>query len=187
MDKSADTSPTANTEQPTSPNNATGHETPTPTPAVTDRPAAAPATPQQPSTPEGENPDKNYLVALLISYFLGNLGIDRFYLGKTGTAIAKLITFGGLGIWHLIDLLMVAFGKLKAKDDDRPLEGFAKNYPWVKLTVIIVAIFNIVVFIGMISLLVIMAANGNLDERRDRMDRMDYGPSQRQLLDSDIN
>lgn len=185
MDKNADTSPTSGTEQPTSPNNTTGHETPTP--PISDRPATNPATPQQPGTPEGENPDKNYLVALLISYFLGNFGIDRFYLGKVGTGIAKLVTFGGLGLWHLIDLLLVAFGKLKAKDDDRPLEGFAKNYPWVKLAVIIVAVFNVVVVVGMISLLVIMAANGNLDERNDRMDRMDYGPSQRQLLDSDIN
>ncbi|MDD5191175.1 MAG: TM2 domain-containing protein [Dehalococcoidales bacterium] len=51
---------------------------------------------------------KSWLVALLLSIFLGTLGIDRFYLGKIGTGILKLITFGGFGIWWLIDLILIA-------------------------------------------------------------------------------
>ena len=50
------------------------------------------------------------------SIFLGELGIDRFYLGYIGTGILKLITCGGFGIWWLIDLIMIATGKLKPKD-----------------------------------------------------------------------
>lgn len=56
---------------------------------------------------------RNWLVALLLSLFVGELGVDRFYLGYTGTGILKLITFGGLGIWWLIDLILIATGSLK--------------------------------------------------------------------------
>ena len=59
---------------------------------------------------------KSKVVALFLSIFLGELGIDRFYLGYIGTGILKLITCGGFGIWWLIDLIMIATGKLKPKD-----------------------------------------------------------------------
>jgi len=52
--------------------------------------------------------DKKWIVALLLSIFLGSLGIDRFYMGYVGTGILKLITFGGLGIWALIDIILIA-------------------------------------------------------------------------------
>lgn len=56
---------------------------------------------------------KDWLTALLLSIFLGQLGIDRFYLGYIGLGILKLVTFGGCGIWWLIDLIMIATNKLK--------------------------------------------------------------------------
>ena len=56
--------------------------------------------------------DKEWLTALLISVFVGGLGIDRFYLGYTGLGIAKLLTCGGLGIWTLIDIILIAMRKL---------------------------------------------------------------------------
>ena len=59
---------------------------------------------------------KSKVVALSLSIFLGELGIDRFYLGYIGTGILKLITCGGFGIWWLIDLIMIATGKHKPKD-----------------------------------------------------------------------
>ena len=59
---------------------------------------------------------KSKVVALILSIFLGELGIDRFYLGYIGKGILKLITCGGFGIWWLIDLIMIATGKLKPKD-----------------------------------------------------------------------
>ncbi len=49
-----------------------------------------------------------WLACLLISIFLGGLGIDRFMMGKVGTGILKLITLGGLGIWWLIDVILIA-------------------------------------------------------------------------------
>ena len=51
---------------------------------------------------------RNYLVALLLSIFLGWLGVDRFYVNHIGLGILKLITCGGLGIWWLIDIIMFA-------------------------------------------------------------------------------
>lgn len=59
---------------------------------------------------------KNKLTAILLSIFTGGLGIDRFYLGYTGSGIVKLLTAGGLGIWSLIDLIMICTGSLRPAD-----------------------------------------------------------------------
>ena len=57
---------------------------------------------------QGVFSDKQYLIALILSIFLGQLGIDRFYTGQIGAGIGKLLTFGGLGIWWLIDIFLYA-------------------------------------------------------------------------------
>jgi hypothetical protein len=52
--------------------------------------------------------DKEYIIALLFSIFLGYLGIDRFYMGQVGMGIGKLLTGGGCGVWWLIDVILIA-------------------------------------------------------------------------------
>lgn len=54
-----------------------------------------------------EAPPKSKVAALLLCFFLGGLGIHRFYLGYTGIGIAQLLTCGGLGIWAIIDFIML--------------------------------------------------------------------------------
>jgi TM2 domain-containing membrane protein YozV len=50
------------------------------------------------------------LAALLLCLFLGCLGVHRFYVGKVGTGVAMIFTLGGLGIWSLIDFIMIVTG-----------------------------------------------------------------------------
>ena len=50
----------------------------------------------------------NWVLCLVMSVVFGSLGVDRFIMGKVGTGILKLITFGGLGIWWLVDVILIA-------------------------------------------------------------------------------
>jgi hypothetical protein len=69
---------------------------------------------------------KSFLVTWLLSALLGGLGVDRFYLGKVGTGILKLVTLGGLGIWSLIDLILVLCGLARDKQG-LPLSGYRNH------------------------------------------------------------
>lgn len=61
---------------------------------------------------------KSQLVAFLLCFFFGALGIHRFYLGYFEIGIIQLLTVGGCGIWYLIDLIMILTGDLKPKNGE---------------------------------------------------------------------
>ena len=61
---------------------------------------------------------KSQLTATLLCFFLGGLGIHRFYLGYTWQGIVQLLTLGGLGIWALIDFIRILTGSLQPKNSD---------------------------------------------------------------------
>lgn len=62
------------------------------------------------------NLSSNWLILFLLSLFIGQFGVDRFYVGKIGTGILKLITLGGCGIWWLVDWVMILAGKFTDKN-----------------------------------------------------------------------
>ena len=66
------------------------------------------------SVPNGEQ--KEWLVTLLLAFFLGYFGIHRFYTGHTGIGVAQLLTFGGCGIWAFIDFILIIVGSFKDSD-----------------------------------------------------------------------
>jgi uncharacterized membrane protein len=87
---------------------------------------------------------KSFVVTWLLSWLLGGLGIDRFYLGKIGTGILKLITIGGLGLWWIIDLIITLAGSQRDKQG-APLAGYLENR---KIAWIITGIFFV---LGLLS------------------------------------
>ena len=67
---------------------------------------------------------KSKQTALFLSTFTGGLGVDRFYLGYTTLGVVKLLTVGGLGVWTIIDLIMICTDQLLPADGS----------PWVEET-----------------------------------------------------
>jgi hypothetical protein len=60
--------------------------------------------------------ERSFVAALLLSFFLGAFGVDRFYLGYTGLGVAKLLTLGGCGVWALADFILIALKKVPDAD-----------------------------------------------------------------------
>ena len=53
------------------------------------------------------------LTAIILCFFLGGLGIHRFYLGYTLIGVIQILTFGGFLIWAIIDFISLITGSLK--------------------------------------------------------------------------
>ncbi len=118
---------------------------------------------QQPTTTATTMQQKDFMAASMLSFFLGGLGIDRFYMGYIGLGILKLITIGGCGIWYLIDLILILTGNLN-DSNGRPLKDRQKNQ---NLAYIIVAIgfivFNVIPFVFYGFIFLVGVLNGRLD------------------------
>ena len=71
-------------------------------------PMPPPMAPYAAAPPPGGVRPLNWTVTLIVSILVGALGVDRFMMGQVGLGILKLITFGGCGIWWLIDVILIA-------------------------------------------------------------------------------
>ena len=95
--------------------------TPPPPPAPVPPPVAPMAVPVYPDGKPMQDASgrpaspKSRLAAALLAWFLGFLGVHRFYVGKVGTGILMLVTLGGFGIWVIIDLILILVGSFTDK------------------------------------------------------------------------
>lgn len=64
---------------------------------------------------------KSSTTTLILSIFLGDLGIDRFYVGDIGLGVLKLLTVGLFGVWGFIDIFL-CYKKAKKKNYETILE-----------------------------------------------------------------
>ena len=85
-----------------------------------------PSTHLGPSRSAAPVSEKSFVAAWLFAWFLGFLGVDRFYLGKIGTGVLKLVSLAGFGIWWLIDVIVVLTGKA-TDHSGKHLSGYRKH------------------------------------------------------------
>ena len=94
----------------------------TPPPAPPVGFSAKGSNPQNPIYVTQGRSDKSLLIATSLSgvfFFTGLGGLHRFYIGKIGTGILMLLTLGGLGIWAIIDLIVLITGNFRDRDNNR--------------------------------------------------------------------
>lgn len=92
-------------------------------------------------TPQYSRPQRHFLAVFFLSFLWGTFGVDRFYLGKVGTGILKLLTFGGLGMWVIVDLVLIMSGAMTDKNG-QPMREFAQYKGFAAKTVLIFAVVS---------------------------------------------
>lgn len=174
----------ANVPSPGVPSQAPGNYNPSPAPSPAPGPSPAPVVspafqPTQAAVPAPQmaaaayaNPPlaagaKSFNTTWLLALLLGFLGVDRFYLGKIGTGILKLLTWGGWGIWWIIDLVMVLTGKTTDKSG-QPLANRPLSMTTPTIITVIVALILIPPVIGFSFLLPLTALKGAQDKAKSQ-------------------
>jgi hypothetical protein len=114
--------------------------------------------------PYANGPGKSFVTTWVLSLLLGNLGVDRFYLGKIGSGVAKLLTLGGLGIWSIVDLIITLTGNTRDKDG-RPLEGYPehKKMAWI----VTASLWLVSMVVGVLYTVMSFAMASQILERRN--------------------
>lgn len=131
-----------NTQQPEMP------QPPAETPVISEAPVVAPVVAQAPAEPVAPTPIKvvkngprqrHFLAAFFISFMWGVFGADRMYMGYWGLGILKFATFGGLGIWAIVDLILIMGGSMRDRQGREMLQ-VAEYKKFAARTILIFAI-----------------------------------------------
>lgn len=98
---------------------------------------------------------RHFLALFFLSFMWGTFGVDRMYLGKWGTGILKLVTFGGFGIWTIVDLIIIMTGTMKDKQGRLALQ--AEDYKKFAGRTILIFAITLGLFILITGLMAIFA------------------------------
>jgi TM2 domain-containing membrane protein YozV len=90
---------------------------------------------------------KSHTVAMLLCFFFGGLGVHRFYMGKIITGILMLLTGGGLGIWLLIDFIILVFGNFH-DSNGYPLYGKNKSLSLILFVLLFISVVAVLFIFG---------------------------------------
>ena len=99
---------------------------------------------------EGESQNKRYVSALILSWFLGLCGADRFYLEQNTVGFLKLLTLGGVGLWAILDFLLIGTGYIKDKQG-RPLKGYKTSMHIGRPVSITVALISLLLWLLIVT------------------------------------
>lgn len=75
------------------------------------------------SAPQVHSGEKSWTATAVLSFLVGWLGIHRYYTGYYLIGVVQMLTFGGCGLWALIDLIMILLNKFQDAKG-QPLEGY---------------------------------------------------------------
>lgn len=114
--------------------------------------------------------NKSGNTTLLLASFLGLFGIHRFYVGKIGTGILMLLTLGGLGIWTLIDIIVIACGNFTDKSGQYlNFNRDAKPSTPKIIMVLFVALLSFLTLVALIIASIFFATSGLTDAAREQL------------------